>query len=339
MDKGLSVLVLRKYDLAEEADDGADICETVFEFHKDVSGGRNGGGESLVFDKEDKKELYRYFISVDNLHRDVCGEELRTCETIRRETKTSIKVAFRRVDDDVLYVFTCPLNVLSKIHKEEGGETSFQTLSESAFTILTSCGIGAGSGGSTGSSAFEAQDMPDAAGWLALFFDRHFASSSFVMPVFAYSSAHRNAEVRNVIVHHLLQSSCNPFFFTALDLQFTVFSRQMDNSLRVVYADDLDHVILPWLLCHANTSCFHKDEEQKEEKEPTTRSLSSSLVRIKAQMKCDVGKGSGNENGTERHAEEEACGLEDCFIKVCTTDSLCMCLKCSVHWQYFNQGE
>ena len=80
MDKGATVLVLRKFDLGEEAEAGEDICETIFELYE----------QDERISEEDKQDLCRYFISIDNLHKDICGENLSTCKTVQMKTKKEV---------------------------------------------------------------------------------------------------------------------------------------------------------------------------------------------------------------------------------------------------------
>ena len=91
MEKGPIVLVLRKFDLSKEAEDGESVCERLFCFQKTLDQtpqGKSGEDEAI-------QDLFRYFISLDNLHRDICGEILSTCVTKQLKTGREINIAFR----------------------------------------------------------------------------------------------------------------------------------------------------------------------------------------------------------------------------------------------------
>ncbi|UPR04775.1 hypothetical protein HOP50_18g81200 [Chloropicon primus] len=300
------VLVLRKHDLSKEADDGESACETLFRLeHCEGSGSEGGMKPSLGFETEGEREdLHRYLISIDNLHRDVCGSRLSTCSVSKwktKERKEEFQVAFRRlVGTEVLFVFARPT--------QGGGQDqdNFKVASELVFLVLGACGYGMS--GDAELHTLAGDRVPDAVPWLTSLL-AGFGEGQASRRLAATGDADRCTKVRDVIVRHLLESGSSSYFLSVFDLHFTILSKHAtDGSYEVTYADDLRECILPWLLCNVPP---HGDDELV----PGEVYVRSSLRFGERDEPCDSGMG--------------------CFVKVCESGSLRLCIMCTPKPDHF----
>ena len=287
MDEGPVALVLRKFDLSREADEGEDACDVVFEFPR-----------GFVDSAPDSQGLFRYSISLDTLHRDVCRESPSPCRVVAGGSrKTEIHVAFRRVENtDDLLVFACPT---------PGSPSQFKVLSELVFTILCACGLGPSPATQFGDfGAF----APSPADWLAALLGER-GSDPPRTPAQIVAGAAKAGDAlafRNIVVRRLLESTCSSLYLTALDLQFTVLSKREGREYRVLYADDPREIHLPWLVA----TCRPESGEA---------SPGPSVIHVKSEVAF------GRRAETEQNAAEE----RDAFVSASRSRGLCVCVKCT----------
>ncbi len=214
-----------------------------------------------------------------------------------------------RVEDkpDDLYVFACPTQTLES-------DTRFKVLSEKVFTILDTCFAGRGHE-SSGIESFDDVLVPQANDWLEGLFLLYFdAESSQTPDVVTHGNACGNIQVKNVIAHHLLESSCNPFFLTAFGLHFTVFSRQKGGEVEIVYTDSSNDTLLPWLLCQIPIKTLEGD----------SRPNDPVILASKA---------------TPEDLGSNRLGGRDCFVKLCERGRLQLCLMCTMRPNTFYKGK
>ena len=230
-------LVLRKRDLAHEAEEGEAACDTLFRMDNFDDDANDDDEEGRLLGFRDEDALQRYLLSLDGVHTEVTGEPLGSAR-VGSSGGREYDVAFaRRRDPPLLYVFA----------RESDPQVDFKVLSDLAITVL---GAAAGLGVDRPSALRDLPGLcePKTTTWLRRVVERHSGPSG--RPPTCSAGAERERRIAGAIATALVTSAMGPSVITAFEPKFTLLADVGGSGrLDIAYACDLRDSILPFCVC------------------------------------------------------------------------------------------